>query len=49
MGKHRYKNAQAKREGGGFVALPFVVIRSHSFTLLSPHAVKLLIDLFGPV
>ncbi len=47
MAKNRFKEAQAKREGGGFVPLPFVVIRSYSFTLLSAHAVKLLNDLLA--
>jgi hypothetical protein len=47
MGNNRFKSAQAKRESGGFVPLPFVVIRSHSFTLLSAHAVKLLTDLLA--
>src|SRR5687768_6966645 len=47
MGKNRFKNAQAKREGGGYVPLSFVVIRSQSFAQLSAHAVKLLIDLLG--
>jgi hypothetical protein len=47
MGKKRFKDAQAKREGGDFVALPCVVIRSHSFVQLSPHAVKLMIDLLS--
>ena len=47
MGKNRFKEAQAKRERGGFVPLPFVVIRSHSFARLSAHAVKLLNDLLA--
>ena len=47
MGKNRFKDAQARREGGGFVPLPFVVIRSQSFTRLSAHAVKLLNDLLA--
>ena len=45
--KCRYKNAKAKRERGGFVALPFAVIRSHSFARLKSHAVKLLCDLLA--
>ena len=44
MAKNRFKNAQAKREGGGFVPLPFAVIRSQSYAGLSAHAVKLLND-----
>lgn len=42
--KNRYKDAADKREGGGFVALPHAVIRSHSYSLLSAHAIKLLFD-----
>ena len=47
MGKSRFKSAQSKRERGGFVALPHVVIRSQNFASLSAHAVKLLIDLLS--
>ena len=47
MAKNRFKDAQAKREGGGFVPLPFIVIRSHSYASLSAHAVKLLNDLLA--
>jgi hypothetical protein len=47
MARNRFKDAQARREGGGFVPLPFVVIRSHSFMQLSAHAVKLLNDLLA--
>ena len=43
----KFKESKAKREGGGFVPLPSVVIRSHAFRKLSPHAVKLLIDLLA--
>lgn len=46
-GRNRLKNAKESREGGGFVALPFVVIRSQSFATLSSHAVKLLFDLLA--
>lgn len=45
--KRRFKDAQAKRERGGFVPLPFVVIRSESFSKLNAHAVKLLCDLLA--
>jgi hypothetical protein len=45
--RDRYKEAKAKRERGGFVALPNAVIRSESWALLSCHAVKLLIDLLA--
>ncbi len=47
MARNRFKDAQAKREGGGFVPLPFVVIRSQCFARLSAHAVKLLNDLLA--
>jgi hypothetical protein len=43
----RWKEATAKRERGGFVPLPFAVIRSKSFADLSAHAVKLLCDLLA--
>jgi hypothetical protein len=45
--KQRFKEAKAKRERGGFVALPFVVIRSESWSRLSAHAIKLLCDLLA--
>ena len=47
MGRNRFRDAQAKREGGGFVPLPFAVLRSQSFTRLSAYAVKLLNDLLA--
>jgi hypothetical protein len=47
MGNNRFKNAQAKRESGGFAPLPYAVMRSYSFTLLTAHAVKLLVDLLA--
>jgi hypothetical protein len=47
MGDNRFKNVQEKRERGGFAPLPYVVMRSHSFSALSAHAVKLLIDLLA--
>lgn len=43
----RWKEAVSKRERGGFVPLPFAVIRSQSFAGLSAHAVKLLCDLLA--
>ena len=43
----RFKEAKAKRERGGFVALPFAVLRSQSFAQLSGRAVKLLMDLLS--
>lgn len=48
MGRNKkFKESKAKREPGGFVALPYIVIRSDVFRLLSAHAVKLLIDLLA--
>jgi hypothetical protein len=38
---------RAKRDPGGFVALPNIVIRSHQIARLSAHAVKLLFDLLA--
>lgn len=45
MSKNRYKEAQAKRERGAFLALPHAVLHSQAFANLSPYAVKLLIDI----
>lgn len=47
MSRNRYKAHQKKREAGGFVPLPHVVLGSHAFTQLSPYAVKLLMDLLA--
>ncbi len=44
---NRYRAAKEKREPGGFVPLPFVVIRSESYARLGAHAVKLLNDLMA--
>jgi hypothetical protein len=43
----RARYAKAKRDPGGFVPLPNIVIRSAQFAQLSAHAVKLLVDLLG--
>ncbi len=43
----RYKAAKDKRERGGFVALPHVVLRSVTYAKLSPRAVKLLMDMLS--
>lgn len=45
----RLRKAEAKRnrEPGGFVALPYIVIRSAQFASLSPSWVKLLMDLLS--
>ena len=45
--KNRFKDAKDKREPGGFVSLPYVVIRSVAFARLTPYAVKLLADLLA--
>ena len=45
--KNRFKDAQAKREAGGFVPMPYVVLRSQGYAALSAHAVKLLNDLLA--
>ena len=47
MAHKSYKEAKEKRGGGGYVALPHAVIRSHSFKRLSPYAVKLMFDLLA--
>ncbi len=46
-GKAALKGAKQKREAGGFVALPFTLLRSSEFAALTPHGVKLLLDLLG--
>lgn len=46
-GKQALKEAKHKREAGGFVAMPFAVLRSASFAALGAHAVKLLTDLLA--
>jgi hypothetical protein len=43
--KFRYN--KEKRPPGGFVPLPFIVIRSQQFASLSAYAVKLLMDLLA--
>lgn len=40
-----WKDSRAKRESGLFVALPHSVLKSEAFLSLSPHAIKLLLDL----
>jgi hypothetical protein len=47
VSRKRWKEAAARRERGGFVPLPFAVIRSQSFASLSAQAVKLLCDLLA--
>lgn len=43
----RIRYAKEKRDPGGFVPLPNIVIRSDQFAHLSAQAVKLLVDLLG--
>lgn len=43
--RSRWKESRTKREPGLFVALPHAVLNSAAFLALSPHGVKLLIDL----
>lgn len=45
--RNRYRDAKSKREPGGFVALPHVVLRSPKFAALSSHAVKLMVDILS--
>jgi hypothetical protein len=47
MAKSRWGDAKKKRDVGGFVALPFMVLRSDEFASLSAIAVKLLVDLLA--
>ena len=42
MARNRHKG---NRIGEGFVALPYSVLNSPLFTSLSPHALKLMLDL----
>lgn len=43
--RRRWKEGRDKRERGRFLALPYAVLTSRAYLSLSPHAVKLLIDL----
>lgn len=45
--KRRFKDAEKQRERGGFVPIPFAVLRSQSWPKLSGHAVKLMFDLLA--
>jgi hypothetical protein len=45
--RERRRHAKSKREPGGFVAMPYIVIRSDQFARLSAHAIKLLVDLLA--
>lgn len=45
MGAKGFKGAAKKRDGGRFLALPWDVLESRAYLVLSPYAVKLLIDL----
>lgn len=43
----RFKEHKKKRERGGFVALPHILLQSDSFVTLSAHAKALLLDLLA--
>jgi hypothetical protein len=45
MAKNRLKNAKDKRDGGGYVAIPFVVLNGAAFLGLNAYARMLLFDL----
>jgi hypothetical protein len=45
MSRRNHKDAKAKRDRGGFVAVPFTVLHSPAYARLSPYAVKLLLDI----
>lgn len=47
MAKKRYHEHAQKREPGGYVPLPHVVLRSAQFATLSARATKLLLDLLA--
>ncbi len=43
--RKKWKHAEDKRESGGYAPMAYIVLRSQSFSLLSAHAVKLMMDL----
>ena len=43
--RRRWKEGRDKRERGRFLALPYAVLTSAAYLSLSPHGIKLLIDL----
>ena len=43
--RDRWKEGRDKRERGRFLALPYAVLTSAAYLSLSPHGIKLLIDL----
>lgn len=45
--RSKAKELAAKREAGGYVAFPHVVLRSPQFAALAPGSVKLLLDLLA--
>ena len=45
MGKRRFKDASAKRDGGAFVTVPLSVLNSAAYLGLGAHARMLLFDL----
>lgn len=46
-GRERFKEHKKKRERGGFVTLPYILLRSDPFVALSAHAKALLLDLLA--
>ncbi len=47
MSRKSFARAKQRREPGGFVAFPSCVLRSEAMRLLSPFALKLLMELVG--
>ncbi len=45
MGKRRFKDASAKRDGGAFITVPLAVLNSAAYLGLGAHARMLLFDL----
>ena len=45
MAKKGYKNAKDKRDGGGYVAIPFAVLNGAAYLSLNSYARMLLFDL----
>jgi len=43
--RDRWKESRDNRERGRFLALPYAVLTSTAYLSLSPHGIKLLIDL----
>lgn len=45
MAKNRYKSAKDKRDGGGYIAIPFAVLNGAAYLSLNAYARMLLFDL----